>query len=49
MDNFIEHFGDYVKVREATKQGYAIARGDSINLEQPNSKTRLLKEYVLYE
>ena len=30
-----------VKVREATKQGYAEARpGDSINLEQPNSKTR---------
>ena len=27
MDNFIEYFGDYVKVREATKQGYAIARG----------------------
>lgn len=28
-------------VREATKQGYAIAEeGDSINLEQPNSKTR---------
>ena len=30
-----------LKVREATKQGYAIAtEGDSINLEQPNSKTR---------
>lgn len=30
-----------VKVREATKQGYAEAvEGDSINLEQPNSKTR---------
>lgn len=30
-----------VMVREATKQGYAIAKeGDSINLEQPNSKTR---------
>lgn len=27
MDNFIEYFSDYVKVREATKQGYAIARG----------------------
>lgn len=41
MDNFIEYFSDYVKVREATKLGYAIAReGDSINLEQPNSKTR---------
>ena len=30
-----------VLVREATKKGYTIARpGDSINLEQPNSKTR---------
>lgn len=30
-----------VMVREATKQGYAIATpGDSINLEQPNSQTR---------
>lgn len=30
-----------VKVREATKKGYAIAyEGDSINLEQPNSTTR---------
>jgi len=30
-----------VTIREATKQGYAIAEvGDSINLEQPNSKTR---------
>lgn len=30
-----------VMIREATKQGYAIAeKGDSINLEQPNSKTR---------
>lgn len=29
------------KVKEATKKGYAIAtEGDSINLEQPNSKTR---------
>lgn len=27
MDNFIEYFGDYVKVREAAKQGYAIVRG----------------------
>lgn len=28
-------------VREATKKGYAVAvEGDSINLEQPNSKTR---------
>ena len=30
-----------VKVKEATKQGYAIAEeGDSINFEQPNPKTR---------
>lgn len=30
-----------IRVREATKQGYAEAHeGDSINLEQPNSKTR---------
>ena len=30
-----------VMVKEATKKGYAIAyEGDSINLEQPNSKTR---------
>lgn len=41
MDNFIEIYEDHVKVREATKKGYAIAiGGDSINLEQPNSKTR---------
>lgn len=41
IDNFIEIYNDFVKVKEATKQGYAIAkRGDSINLEQPNSKTR---------
>lgn len=41
MENFIEIYDDYIKVREATKQGYAIAMGgDSINLEQPNSKTR---------
>ena len=39
--NFIEITEKYVKIREATKQGYAIATdGDSINLEQPNSKTR---------
>lgn len=32
---------DGVKVREATKKGYAEAEiGDSINMEQPNSKTR---------
>lgn len=30
-----------IAVREATKQGYAIAEeGDSVNLEQPNSQTR---------
>lgn len=30
-----------LEIKEATKQGYAIAEpGDSINLEQPNSKTR---------
>lgn len=30
-----------MKVKEATKQGYAEAfEGDSINLEHPNSKTR---------
>lgn len=41
MENFIEICDGYIKVREATKQGYAIAmEGDSINLEQPNSKTR---------
>ena len=29
------------KIKEATKQGYAIAQeGDSINLGMPNSKTR---------
>lgn len=32
---------DKIAVREATKKGYSIAEeGDSINLEQPNSKTR---------
>lgn len=41
IENFIEIHNGFIKVREATKQGYAIARGgDSINLEQPNSKTR---------
>ena len=30
-----------IAIKEATKRGYAIAeKGDSINLEQPNSKTR---------
>lgn len=41
IDNFIEIENDFIKIREATKQGYSIAiGGDSINLEQPNSKTR---------
>ena len=41
MDNFLETYENFIKVREATRQGYAIAKyGDSINLEQPNSKTR---------
>lgn len=35
------HSWDMIAVREATKKGYAEAvEGDSINLEQPNSKTR---------
>ena len=39
--NFIEITENYVKIRDATKQGYAVAKvGDFINLEQPNSKTR---------
>ena len=38
-NNFIEESS--VLIREATKNGYAEAyEGDSINLEQPNSKTR---------
>lgn len=33
--------GAALKIREATKQGYAVAHeGDAINLSQPNSKTR---------
>ena len=40
VDNFIEIHNDYIKIREATKQGYAITIGDSVNLEQLNSKTR---------
>lgn len=33
--------GNKILVREATKKGYTVAEvGDSINLEQPNSKTR---------
>jgi DNA (cytosine-5)-methyltransferase 1 len=35
------HYNSRIIVKEATKQGYAIAtEGDSINLEHPNSKTR---------
>ena len=38
--DYPENF-DVIQVREATKKGYAEAvDGDSINLEQPNSKTR---------
>ena len=38
-DNYV--YQKSVKVREATKRGYAEAAvGDSINLEHPNSKTR---------
>lgn len=41
MENFIEIHDDFIKIREATKKGFAVAKyGDSINLEQPNSKTR---------
>lgn len=40
-DGFITRTEEGFKVREATKQGYAIAKhGDSINLAIPNSKTR---------
>ena len=36
-----QEFNAVVEVKEATKKGYAEAHpGDSINLEQPNSKTR---------
>lgn len=38
---FIQIAGDSVIVREASKNGYAVAsEGDSINLEYPNSTTR---------
>lgn len=38
---FIQIAGDSVIVREASKNGYAVAsEGDSINLEHPNSTTR---------
>lgn len=41
LEKLINIIDGKVLVREATKQGYAIAiGGDSINLEQPNSKTR---------
>jgi DNA (cytosine-5)-methyltransferase 3A len=40
-ERFIEIKGDIATVRQATKQGYLIAKdGDSINLTIPNSKTR---------
>lgn len=33
--------GEGIKIAEATKQGYAVAKdGDSVNLEHPNSSTR---------
>lgn len=36
--------GAALKIREATKQGYAVAHeGDAINLSQPNSKTRRVR------
>lgn len=36
-----DHHGVAIEVKEATKQGYAIAyEGDSINLSMPDSKTR---------
>jgi len=36
-----DRHGVAIEVKEATKQGYAIAReGDSINLSMPDSKTR---------
>ena len=36
-----ERDGDYIKVKSATKQGYEVAeKGDSINLSNPDSKTR---------
>lgn len=28
MNDFIEYYSDHVRVREATKQGYTIARGE---------------------
>lgn len=41
QEPFVTIDGDLVKIREATAQGYAEAvEGDTINLEQPNSKTR---------
>ena len=39
--SFDQHTWDLVAVKEATTKGYATAGiGDSINIEQPNSKTR---------
>lgn len=41
LNHLINIIDKEVYVREATKKGYSIANiGDSINLEQPNSKTR---------
>lgn len=41
LEGFVEVFEDHVTIREATKKGYAVAYpGDTINLSQPNSKTR---------
>lgn len=41
LDSLIIDRGGYYEVREATKKGFAIAvEGDTINIEQPNSKTR---------
>lgn len=32
MNDFIEYYSDHVRVREATKQGYAIAIGGGTRL-----------------
>lgn len=41
IDSFIEIHKDHIRVREATKTRiFNSYWGDSINLEQPNSKTR---------
>lgn len=39
--NLIEVHEDHIRIKEATKKGYAVAvEGDSVNLEQPSSRTR---------